>query len=193
MLQVLTNAEHDLTHLPLHMATIEGVDLPHRMPDLRGLGHLLYSLTGLEFLDLRLPVALSEPYWGNHYTYERVFERKDGRWPKLPTLTLHNIAIDTTDLVSLFSNRLPVLQTLAFSMTLLLDGKWEWIIEFMHHKMILDEMDIKYGSSLLYPGVKIYGEDQYEDRYRNEVYSDFMGSVCGYGLRSTKAQVSSKH
>ncbi|KAI4252553.1 MAG: hypothetical protein L6R42_007911, partial [Xanthoria sp. 1 TBL-2021] len=110
-----------------------------------------------------------------------VFERKDGRRPKLHTLTLHNIAIGTRDLVSIFSNGLPVLRTVALSMMLLFDGKWEWVIEFMHQVMILDEMDIKYGSTLLYPGVNFY-----EDRYRNEVYSDFMGSVCGYGARKHK-------
>lgn len=67
MVQVLNNAYHALTNLSLHMATIEGVDLPRLIPDLKGLGHLLYSLTGLESLDLPLPVAWSEA-WGNHYT-----------------------------------------------------------------------------------------------------------------------------
>lgn len=69
---------------------------------------------------------------------------------------------------------------------LLLDGKWEWIIEFMHQKMILDEMDIEYGTTLLYPIARYYGEDQYEDGYGGEAYSDFMGSVWGYGARQHK-------
>ncbi|KAL8651668.1 MAG: hypothetical protein Q9226_004606 [Calogaya cf. arnoldii] len=186
MLRCLHNVYQNLTHLSLHMATIDHeVGLPRLMPDLRGFGQLLYSLTNLEFLDLRLPLARYDPlpFWGNQHSYPQVFERKDGRWPKLHTLRLHNIAIGTRHLVSLFRNGLPVLRTLALSMILLLDGKWEWIIEFIHQKTTLDMMSIEYGTALLYPGPNFFCDDLYENDYSGEEYSWLMDAACAYGAR----------
>ena len=70
------------------MATTEGVDIPRLMPDLKELGHLLYSLAGAESPDLRFPVASSESM-DNHHRHEQVFARKDGRWPRWHALALH--------------------------------------------------------------------------------------------------------
>ncbi|KAL8847818.1 MAG: hypothetical protein Q9221_007170 [Calogaya cf. arnoldii] len=185
MLRVLDNVYQNLTHLSLHMATIDHVDLPRLMPNLRGLGQLLYSLTKLESLDLRLPLARCDslPLWGNQNSYDQVFERKDGRWPKLHTLILHNIAVGTRDLVSLFSNGLPILRTLALSSIKLLDGKWEWLIEFMHQKMVLDLMSQEYGTTLLYPCSSFYGDDKYTFGLKDEQYSKVTNAVSAYAAR----------
>ncbi|KAI4283430.1 MAG: hypothetical protein L6R38_002152 [Xanthoria sp. 2 TBL-2021] len=175
MHDVLINTYGSLSHLTLHM----GTRVPVSLPDLTGLGDFLGSLLGLEYLELFLPApALS----GFQYTYDQIFDSKDGRWPKLHTLSIHNLAIGTKDLVSLFSNGLPSLRNLIISVMVLLDGRWEWIIQFMHEHMRLDEFQTSSGAELMYSDGGFYQDDNYE-WYGTEEYDWLLESVQSYVVR----------
>ncbi|KAL8675437.1 MAG: hypothetical protein Q9168_000138 [Polycauliona sp. 1 TL-2023] len=67
---------------------------------------------------------------------------------------------------------------------LLLDGKWEWIIEFMHHKMLLDQLIIQDYCALLYPGSGFYQDTHYDDGYETEHYGWLIRTVCSYAIRA---------
>ena len=47
-------------------------------------------------------------------------------------------------------------------MVVLLDGLWEWIIEFMRERMQLDSFDIAVGPGLLYSSGDFYRDHQYD-------------------------------
>lgn len=114
------NTYGNLYQLILHM----GTRVPVCLPELTGLGDFLGSLLGLEYLELFLP-----PF-GSHHTYDQIFDSMNRGWPSLHTLSLHNLATDTKDLVSLLSEVLPSLRNLYVSVRVLLDGHWDWIIQF---------------------------------------------------------------
>lgn len=80
--------------------------------------------------------------------------------------SLHNIAIGTRDLVTLFSNGLPVLRKLALSiMMLLLDGRWEWDNRIL--------MDMGNRTALRDPGAGFYvgfGLTLYKFAYEEKDY-----------------------
>lgn len=165
----LLNAYHGLTHLTLHMATFESVNMPLVYSDLQGLGRFLGSLTELNCLELILPTGTPDQL----YTYDQIFSRYNGRWPKLHTLYVQNLAIGTEDLVGLFQG-MPILRSLTVCMIVLLSGKWEGIMEFLHHHMQLESFEILSDSDrggslagLLYPTGEDYS--MMSDKYMHEV------------------------
>lgn len=179
MINLFTKSYRDLTHLTLHMGSFEAIAMPLVYADLTGLGYFLASLTALQSLELILPYSVSHPE--RCYKYDGIFKTEDGRWPKLHTLKLYNIAISTTEIVSLFADALPSMRSLAISAVMLLDGRWEWIIEFMRKRMQLDTFAIGLLCGLLYSDGGFYGDDQY-DCYQTEEYDRHLGSVLNYVL-----------
>ena len=108
MHDILIDTYGNLYQLTLHIGTLG----TRRLAELTGLGDFLGSLLGLEYLELFLPALAPS---GSHYTYDQIFDSKDGRWPRLHTLSLHNLAINTKDLVSFLSDGLPSLRNLYVS------------------------------------------------------------------------------
>lgn len=179
MHDTLITTYRNLTHLTLHMDSIAGVTMPSEYPDLTGLGDLLISLPGLQYLDLALPAALSPQQ--QCYTYDQIFQYPDdGRWPNLHDLSIHNIAIRTKDLVAFFSEGLPALRRLSISIIVLLDGRWEWIIQFLHEHLRLESFETAIESGLLYSDGGFYNEGDRYEWYLTEQYNWLLESVASY-------------
>ena len=149
------------------------------MPELTGLGDFLGSLLGLEYLELFLPAPAP---FTSHYTYDQIFDSMDGRWPRLHTLSLHNLAIGTKDLVSLRSEGLPSLRNLYACLMVLLEGRWDWIIQLMHWHMRLDDFQTPFGTELMYADGGFYQDENYEWNGIEE-YDWLLESVQSYVLR----------
>ena len=164
----------------------ELVDLPDLsrlgdLPALSRLGDFLRSLLGLEYLELCLtaPAELE-----SHYTHDQIFGSEDVSWPRLHTLSIHNIAMGTRDLISLFSDGLPSLRNLKISVMVLLSGRWEWIIQFMHEHMSLDDFQMRCETELLYPGGRFHDyQGNGNEWYSTQEYGWLMDSVRSYVLR----------
>ena len=169
---ILCGIFRELTHLTLHFASYPSIMMPLNYP-LRALGRFLGSLKSLRFLDLILPDCkkdLQQLYrYDELYSHNEVFSTTAGTWPHLQTLYVRNMIIGTKDILRLLG-RTPSLRILVVSNICLYDGRWEWIMEYLHRHMQLDEFNIlsdwQYGGlcyGLLYPNGTAYGHtlDQY--------------------------------
>ena len=147
MHHIYVNAYQALTHLTLHMlCSTQDADALHSSYSLCGLGRLLKSIPKLEYLELVLPNAWT--YKEHPYRYDHLFVNKDGRWPHLHTLVLEGIAIGIKDLMEFFCKCLPNLRSLSFSSILLLDGRWELIVEGMRRSLKLKSMVFRLDEGL---------------------------------------------
>ena len=175
MHDILIDTYGNLYQLTLHIGTLG----TRRLAELTGLGDFLGSLLGLEYLELFLPAPAP---FGPHHTCNQMIDSNDGRWPRLHTLSLHNLANGTKDLVSLLSDGLPSLRDLYVSVMVLLDGRWDWIIQFMHHQMRLDDFQTHFGTELMYAYGGFYEDENYEWN-GTEQYDWLLESVQSYVLR----------
>ena len=161
MHHVHVNVYRALTHLTLHLAAIQASDALHDSYSLSGLGRLLDSLPYLEHLELVLPKSSS--FLTQPYRYDQIFKGKDRRWRRLHTLELCNITISTKDLIRLLQG-LPKLRNLRVQDVMLVDGRWEWIVEFMHRSLKLESFEAAwYDNWFQYADEYFYDDDDYED------------------------------
>ena len=173
----------DLTHLTLHMGTYMYQRFPMQTfyPDLTGLGYFLDSLIALQTLELVLPARCA--IFHQYYNYDNIFKIKDGIWPDLHTMKLHNLAIGTRDLVKLFAEAFPSLRSLSIAAICLIEGRWVWILEFMREHMQLDTFYIAQYSGLLYPGDEV--RDAYEyyesDLTKSDRHREYVQSYVVHG------------
>lgn len=87
------------------------------------------------------------------YSYNQIFAGQHGHWPKLCKLAIHNLAVGTKDLTRLLTLDLPKLRDLAIYEVKLVDGRWEWIIEYMRSFLKLERLHGRPdGAGLVYPG-----------------------------------------
>lgn len=188
MSKIFTGAYQKVTHIKLHMANCCGVSVADAFSDLTGLGCLLRSLTNLEYLHLDLPYGT----WSvdgvyhreRHYTYDQIFAKKAGLWPKIHTFVIHNLGIGTQDLVRLLSDGMPQLNNFQIRSSMdLLDGRWEWIIEHMRHIKKLRRFIIYPGTELICPDDQTYLLDRTSDGdFESDEYYDIMVEVEDYVL-----------
>ena len=159
--EILNGAFRELTHIILHFVLFEGIHMPLAV-SFRGLGRFLEPLKSLRSLDLVLPGEMDH---SPLYTYDQVFSATAGMWPHLQDLSLQNIVVITRDFLRLLRGS-PSLRGLKLLNIVLLDGQWEWIMEYLHAHMQLEELivmticdceGLAYG--LRYPvGTAAYGE-----------------------------------
>ena len=168
MYHIYVNAYRALTHLTLHLATSQEGGLLHDCHSLSGLGRLLDSFPDLEHLELVLPKAL--PRHTPLYRYDQIFARKGCRWPRLHTLVLCNVTIGTKDLVLLLQS-LPSLRSLRIPDVWLIDGRWQWIIEFMHRSLKVESFEAAPYETLF----QYADEDFYEDESGDfDIVADYV-------------------
>ena len=160
MYRIYVDVYRALTHLTLHLAAIQAHDETHDSYSLSGLGRLLDSLPKLEHLELVLPKSLSSHTQAHRF--DQIFKRKDRRWRKLHTLELCNLTISTKDLIRLLQG-LPKLRNLRIPGVMLCDGRWEWIVEFIHRSLKLESFDAALGESWFdYANEYFYEDGDYE-------------------------------
>ena len=164
--RILVGAFRQLNHLVLHFSSLVGIHMPLNY-SFRGLGRLLGELQSLRSLDLILPEG--NGCICSMYTYDQIFLPTAGMWPALEDLSLQNLVVRTRDILRLLRGS-PRLRNLALFRIVLLDGQWEWIMEYLHEHMELNKLEImvdcawdgpSYG--LRYPDGTAYGEDK--DKY----------------------------
>ena len=174
------NAYQALKNLTLHVAC--GVrDAPslYWFNNLCNLGRLLKSIPNLEYLELVLPHA--SKFNVRPYTYERLFESKDGRWPRLHTLVLKEIGFGTKDLIEFLCNCLPSLRNLRIAGVMLCDGRWEWIIEAMRRSLSLERFETSH-----YEKIFLHVDDDFTGG--NEFHWD-QPAKCKWDLDITRDYV----
>ena len=175
----------ELSHLTIHFATNIVLEDPLICTDMSGLGRLLISLTGLESLFFDLPSGLYIPEI--LYSYNQVFAGQHGHWPKLRKLTIYNIAIGIKDLTKLLTLDLPKLQDLEIFQIILLDGRWEWIIEYMRKFLELEKLHNLHNSGLVYPDWSFYLQGTMSDNHRftpdYQIVSDKITNYVIHGGR----------
>ena len=109
--------------------------------NLHGLRRMLESMTALKRFELDLPDDyVNDP--AIFFPYTKIFP-KNGHWPQLTTFTVRNLAIGTTDLITLLMTRMPCLRHLFFGNIDLIDGKWQGLIEYLRvsHRLSTFEVD----------------------------------------------------
>ena len=171
MHHIYVNAYRALTHLTLHLATIRAGDVLRECHSLSGLGRLLDSFPDLEHLELILPKPL--PHHTQLYGYDRIFARKDSRWPRLHTLVLYNITISTKDLTILLQS-LPSLRNLRIPDVRLINGRWEWIIEFMHRSLKLESFEAAFYETWFQYADEFGGQIEGHDYWNFDVVKDYV-------------------
>ena len=116
--------------------------------DLHKVSRMLGSMTTLKRLELELPDDhINEPV--NYFPYPMIFP-KDGHWPQLTAFTVRNLAIRTTDLVTLFMKKMPSVRHLTFGNVHLKDGIWEGIVEYLRILHRLSSFSLAPDSFLLH-------------------------------------------
>ena len=116
--------------------------------DLHGLHLMVESMTALKRFRLELP----DDYVNRPVVYFpcwNVFS-ENGHWPQLTTLSVHNLAIGTKDLISLLVTKMPSLRYLAFGNVRLLDGRWEGIVEYLRISKRLSVFGLGLNTFLLH-------------------------------------------
>lgn len=122
MNDIFIGAYKRLQFLTIGFAFNRDVDTILVYNDLKGLGRLLNSLSGLESLDLNLPpLNVKSPH--GVYNYDQIFVGTALHLPRLHTFKIHHLAIHTKDLIILLTEAFPGSQSLSFDMIWLLDGQ----------------------------------------------------------------------
>ena len=182
----------NLTHLTIHFTMNFELEFPSVYENMFGLGRFLVSLGGLECLALDLPFGdnLSEP----HCNYNQVFDGQHGHWPKLWKLAIHKLDIGVKDLTRLLTLDLPKLRDLKIRQMVLLDGPWDWMIEYMRRFVKLVRLRISRDAGLVNPdGGHYLQEMTSDDQIETDEYQMIMDKVIDYVLHGGRHPGLSSH
>ena len=72
------------------------------------------------------------------------------------------MAISIRNLGRLLSVRLPNLRTLELSNITHLEGRWEWVMQFMRSSMQLDIFKVEYGTAMMYFNAQYFGDEVFD-------------------------------
>ena len=147
-----------LEELDFRCATYDHPDSPKVYENIAGLSALLGSMDHLKFLELKLPAFRFG--FRYYYIYDQVFPKKM-RWENLKHLGLFHLRIGANELILLFLDAMPGLESLEMGEIGLSQGCWEGVFEALKQMHRFEVLNFPIFTRFYHRGTKEILGDRY--------------------------------